>query len=634
MGKLKRKLFGKGKQRNASSGENAPMLSQAMPEKQETHGFQGIKNIAGALLKKAKSEKEDDREKLVATQEPKSSDEAICQVIDQKNFFDACNHIFDLEQSTPVDKAKIDALYNKLEERMWEVVKRAVQSGDGVLLEPLKSVAASLEWQKQKKKEEFDSNNEMEDTSTWRPKYWNKDLENLLIDCMAAQFPSAESAISTDDMALRKHLKRLETTVLPTLECRRAFFKEAGLLTSYRKCCNVCLSSHLTTLTDCDFNFSRCLLVYEWGLKMCKSEKLLQPSWTVEQKVSVEALCLVRIFSDLEEKLLAAAKEEVREALKEAITPRKKLITDTAVVKILTEGTEAVRHISERLRERVEVACLEGFRQFLCSYENEERSLHQPDRPSESCSKLQVFENCIVLRAAWHKLTYIYNTNADMDAKVKESISKIEEEGREYLWKAIAPDVKVTLKNHFRSHDSHLAKFLVPLNSNLLAFEKKGTDSYEMLIRAVHHRIAMEYIQALLTGSRKSRLTQQRPITHRIKQDYETLQDLFVKCLGPEASSGNNPIKVILELNEDTDLEGKKIHLIKLIPLLEKVPHLRKEHLTTILDMEGTLSRADRNNLLNMICESGVLAKSRGNSLSENIRKVAWKCGRCCCFCS
>ncbi|XP_059579238.1 uncharacterized protein LOC102561858 isoform X2 [Alligator mississippiensis] len=596
MGKLKRKLFGKGKQKKASSGENTPMLSQETPEKWETHGFQGIKNIAGALLKKATSEKKDAREKLVATQEPKSSDEAICQVIGQKNFFDACNYIFDLEQSKTVDKAKIDALYNKLEERMWELVKTAVQSGDGVLLEPLKSVAASLEWQKQKKKEQFDSNNEMEGTSTWRPKYWNKDLANLLIDCMAAQFPSAEFAISTDEMALKKHLKQLETTVLPTLECRRAFFKEAGLLTIYRKCCNVCLSSHLTTLIDCDFNFSTCLLVYEWGLNMCKSEKLLQPSWTLEQEVSVEALCLVRIFSNLEEKLLAAAKEEVREALKEAITPRKKLVTDTTVVKILTEGAEAVQHLSERLRERMEVACLEEFQHFLWSYENEERSLHQPDRPSESCTKLQVFENCIVLRAAWHKLTYIYNTNADMDAKVKEIISRIEEEGREYLWKAIAPEVK-------------------------------------MLIRAIHHRIVMEYVQALLTGYRKSRPKQQRSITCRIEQDYETLQDLFVKCLGPEASSGNNPIKVILEFNEDTNFEGKKIHLINLIPVLEKVPHLRKEHLTTILDMEGTLSQEDRNKLLNMVCEH-VVAKSRGNLLSENIRQVAWKCGCCCCFCS
>lgn len=206
------------------------------------------------------------------------ADEAICQVIGQKNFFDACNYIFDLEQSKTVDKAKIDALYNKLEERMWELVKTAVQSGDGVLLEPLKSVAASLEWQKQKKKEQFDSNNEMEGTSTWRPKYWNKDLANLLIDCMAAQFPSAEFAISTDEMALKKHLKQLETTVLPTLECRRAFFKEAGLLTIYRKCCNVCLSSHLTTLIDCDFNFSTCLLVYEWGLNMCKRYVLIQTS--------------------------------------------------------------------------------------------------------------------------------------------------------------------------------------------------------------------------------------------------------------------------------------------------------------------------------------------------------------------
>lgn len=73
MGKLKRKLFGKGKQKKASSGENTPMLSQETPEKWETHGFQGIKNIAGALLKKATSEKKDAREKLVATQEPKSS---------------------------------------------------------------------------------------------------------------------------------------------------------------------------------------------------------------------------------------------------------------------------------------------------------------------------------------------------------------------------------------------------------------------------------------------------------------------------------------------------------------------------------------------------------------------------------
>ncbi|KFV06488.1 hypothetical protein N340_01968, partial [Tauraco erythrolophus] len=194
---------------------------------------------------------------------------------------------------------------------MWTVVGEVLSGNGRIFLEPLQSVGESLKWEKQKEAEWLGSGQETESVSTWSPNFWRKDLEEKLIQYMTAQIPLFGSSSNTDETALKQHLSQLETAFLPSLEHRSGVFKEAGLLVTYARCCRASLSSHLSTLTDSShFSFRRCLLVYEWGLKVYESdsETCLRPRQTSQHSLSLGVQCLLWIILKTEEKLLAVAR--------------------------------------------------------------------------------------------------------------------------------------------------------------------------------------------------------------------------------------------------------------------------------------------------------------------------------------
>ncbi|XP_067411262.1 exocyst complex component 3-like [Emydura macquarii macquarii] len=627
------RFFRRGKLKTVSSGENAQILPKEAHKEREKQKLKGIKrlnNVAGKLLKNLKVETEEMPVHKEFCGRLYLSDQAICEFIDQAKFLEACNHIYDLEQSEHQSEINIDSLYKQVEERMWSVVKEAVCGGDNMLLEPLKSVGALLKWEKEREKEWSDSVKDMESVSTWSLKYWNKNMEKLLIKCMATQIPSFVSASNTDEPALKDHLSQLETTILPNLRYKRDFFREAGLLTTYTKCYNACLSSHLSTLTDSsNLSFSKCLLVYEWSLNIYRSEKLLIPHWTPQQRLLVDAHDLAWIFSNMEIKLLSATQKEVREALREVIAMEEKPYTETTIIQVLTERSQAVLEVNYTIRDKVEAACLGELMHFLHSYEKEVRNL-QLDTFSEMHSNLQILKNCCIFRAAWYKLKYLYSASAD--AKVKEFIDSIEEQGRELLLQGITSNVKVALKGHFRKDYSDFDKFLQCLQSSLSRFERKNTETYETLLKAVHHSIVTEYVHALLTASGKPSSAKRRKITSKIEADYRAIQTLFEECFGPsKTASLDDPIEGILEFIHLTDIDAMKI---KLGFFVCKFPALRKEHLNIILDIKGTLSRADRNTVLEVVYDNCVGAESGHNLFFEEIEIKTGIYGVCgCCYC-
>ncbi|KAM9148874.1 exocyst complex component 3-like isoform 1-T1 [Pangshura tecta] len=640
MGKIKRaccRFFQKSKLQRVSSGENTSMLPKEVQKEkgeQKSKGTERMKHMARKLLKNLSSVKEEAEEKPVDKDSGGRqylSDKAICELIDQAKFLEACNHIYDLEQSEHKNEIKIDNLYKKVAERMWLVVQKEISGGDSMLLEPLKSVGASLKWKKEKEKEWFDSVKDMESVSTWSPKYWNKDLEKLLMECMATQIPSFVSASNTDESALKDHLSQLETTTFPNLRCKRDIFKEAGLLTTYTKCCNACLSSHLSTLTDGDMSFSKCLLIYEWGFNMYRSEKLLMPHWSPQPRPLADAYVLQWIFSNVEEKLLTVTQKEVREVLRQAITAGEKPCTDTTIIQVLTGRAQAVQHISDTIKDKVEAVCLEELLHFLHSYKHEGRNLLQLDSFSEPYSNLQILETCCIFRAAWHKLTYIYSASADTDAKVKEFIDSTEEQSRELLLQAITSKVKVALKDHFRKDHSDFDKFLDCLRSSFSRFEMKNTETYETLIQTVHHVIVTEYVQALLTASAKSSSAKRRKIANKIEVDHQAIRTLFKECFGHRTAPLDDPIEGILDFILLTDIEAMKIQLVL---LLHKFPDIRKELLNIILDIKGSLNGTDRNAMLEVVYDNCVGVERGRHSFFEAIEIKTGKYGICgCCFC-
>uniref|UniRef100_A0A8C3J627 Exocyst complex component Sec6 n=1 Tax=Calidris pygmaea TaxID=425635 RepID=A0A8C3J627_9CHAR len=577
------------------AGENARMLPKTAHEerkKQEAKRRGKLKTVAGKLLKAVAGGKEAVEEKAssedvagnllkMATSRKEvegesPAEETICGFIEQGKFFEACDHIYDLEHSGNDGVGKSESLYTLLAERMWTVVGEALRGSGGMFLEPLQSVGESLKWEKQKEAEWLGSSQETESVSTWSPNFWRKDLEEKLIHYMTAQIPPFGSCSNTDETALKQHLSQLEMTFIPSLEHRSGFFKEAGLLVTYTHCCRVSLSSHLSTLTDSsNFSFSQCLLVYEWGLKMYKSsETCLGPRQTPQHNLSLGVQCLMWIILKTEEKLLAATR-------------------------ILTEKTEAAWRVSESLSEKVEAVCLEECLRFLD-------------------------------RTVWHKLTYICSASTGQDVKVNGFLDRMEDEITEHFLQTVTSKVKGTLKEHFKKCDSGFDHILESLKQSFLAFGKKKTDTYEALIKAVNVIIITEYLQALLTTSRKPSSVQRRRIVSKIAEDHRMLQTVFKECLGPAAGPLKDPIKAILELIQTSDAEGMKIALL---PILKEFPDLRKEHLSAVLDIKDSLSREDRAALLKAFHDNCRESETEANLLFADIEVKPRKYGLCGCLC-
>ncbi|OPJ81439.1 hypothetical protein AV530_009886 [Patagioenas fasciata monilis] len=576
------------------AGENARMVPRDTHEerkKQEAKRKGKLKTVAGKMLKavaggkEAAEEKaggEDVTGKLLKTGTSRKdvegempAEETICEFIEQGKFFEACDHIYDLEHSGNDGVGKSESLYTLLAERMWTVVGEALSGSGGMFLEPLQSVGESLRWEKQKEAEWLGSSQETDSVSTWSPNFWRKDLEEKLIQYMTAQIPPFGSSSSTDETALKQHLNHLETTFLPSLEHRSGVFKEAGLFATYARCCHASLSSHLSTLTGSNhFSFRQCLLIYEWGLKMYRSssETCLRSRQSPQHSPSLGVQHLVWVALKTEEKLLAVTRNEVGKALKEAFDIGKPPCADAAVIQILVEKTEAAGHVSESLSEKVEAACLEECLSFLESYENEVRSFIQLDCYPGICSSLRILENCCILRTVWHKLTYICSVSTGQDVKVNGFLDRMEDEITEHFLQTVTSKVKGTLKEHFKKCDSGFDHILESLKQSFLAFGKKKTDTYEALVKAVNTIIITEYVQALLTTSRTSSSVQRRGIISKIEEDHSMLQTIFKECLGPTAGSLKDPIKAFLELIQTSDAEGMKIALL---PILKEFPDLR-----------------------------------------------------------
>ncbi|KAM6274091.1 exocyst complex component 3-like protein 2 [Porphyrio hochstetteri] len=645
-------FVGRGSKWEKMAGESARMLPKAVHEerkRQEAKRRGKLKTMAGKLLKAVASGKEAAKEKAGSedvagsllkvptsrkeAEEEMPAEETICGFIEQGKFLEACDHIYDLEHSGSDGVGKSESLYALLAERMWTVVGEALSGTGGMLLEPLQSVGKSLKWEKQKEVELLGSSQEMESVSTWSPNFWRKDLEEKLIQYMMAQIPPFGSSSNADQTALKQHLSQLETMFLPNLEHRSGFFKEAGLLVAYARCCNASLSSHLSALTASDhFSFSQCLLVYEWGLKMYKSggEMCLSPGQTPQHSLSLGVPRLVRMILKTEEKLLAVAQEEVGKALKEAFAIGKPPCADAAVIQVLTEKTEAASCVSENLSEKVEAVCLEECLRFLESYENEVRSFLQLDGCPGICRSLRILENCCILRTVWHKLTYICSASTAQDAKVNGFLGRMEDEITEHFLQTVTSKVKGTLKEHFKKCDSSFDHILESLKQSFLAFGKKKADIYEALVKAVNAIIVTEYVQALLTTSRKPSSAQRRRIVSKIEEDHRMLQTIFKECLGPAAGPVKDPIKAILELIQTSDAEGMKIALL---PILKEFPGLRKEHLSAVLDIKDALSREDRAALLKAFHDNCRDSEAGTNLLFADIEVTPRKYGLCACLC-
>ncbi|XP_061232304.1 uncharacterized protein LOC133224645 isoform X4 [Neopsephotus bourkii] len=619
---------GRGSKWEKVAGENARMLPRATHEEkkqQEAKRRGKLKTMAGKLLKVVASGKEAAEEKAGGVEVAGNllkmatsrkgvegrvpAEEAICGFIEQGKFLEACDHIYNLEHSGSDEMGKSESLYKLLAERMWTVVGEALSGSGRMFLEPLRSVGESLKWEKQKEAEWLGSSQETGPVSTWSPNFWRKELEEQLIQYMTAWIPPLSSSANANENVLNQHLSQLETSFLPSLEHGSGVFEEAGLLSTYTYCCHASLSSHLATLTDSShFSFTQCLLVYEWGLKMYKSgnETCLRPRQTPQHSLSFSVRCLLWIVLKTEEKLLAVAK-------------------------ILTEKTEAAWHVSESLSEKVEAVCLEECLRFLESYENEVRNFLQLDGCPEICSGLWILENCCILRAVWCKLTYIYSASTGQDVKVNGFLDRMEDEVTEHFLQMVASKVKGTLKEHFKKCDSSFHHILESLKQSFLVFGKKKTDTYEQaLVKAVNAIIIAEYVQALLTTSRKLSSVQRRRIVSKMEEDHRMLQDIFKECLGPAAGHLKDPIQAILELIQAPDSEGMKIALL---PILREFPDLRKEHLSAVLNIKVSLNREDRAALLEAFHDNCRDSNPGVNLLFADIEVKPGKYGLCACLC-
>ncbi|XP_030071168.1 exocyst complex component 3 isoform X2 [Microcaecilia unicolor] len=492
---------------------------------------------------------------------------------------------------------------------MWLVVRQALfgQENDW---QQLCSVMAVLEWEENKNQESLKLANDSSSALKW-----SEQLENQIkkeLRSRISRFPPMDNSDVT--AGIQTHFENLEKAFLRNVVSSR-LLQETGLLNIYMKSYQDCLLSRASALISVSCSPKEFIVLYKLGreayentLRIMRQQQRTERNpgqW--EKSLGPTDTAYSDWISTTEEKLINVIQEDIRRKLNSILNNKIKLLSNSPgdilpyhfseIIQVFATAIEDVQGISSNLTNNVQAVYLEEFLQCIHSCERLIEQFLAPDQSSGAWiyHELRVIEDCSILRDTWHRLVQLLSAPQNINTKVEESIKKTEEQGRNSFLQTLSSTFKKALKDHFCNDSEDFDDALNYLNQRLTDFEGNKAESYERLVTSAHHRVVVEYIRAFLTSARKSTSADLPHITSKIKKDGEKVKDTFQRCLNPDAAALGNPLIFFLDLLQATNIEAIKMTTFF---FLENHSDLRKEHLSVILDLKGTVKRKERKVIL------------------------------------
>ncbi|XP_039698797.1 exocyst complex component 3 isoform X2 [Pteropus medius] len=524
------------------------------------------------------------------------------------------------------------ALSDELAKQLWMVLQRSLVT---VRRDPtlLVSVVRIIEREEKIDRRILDRKKQTGFVPPGRPKSWKEKMFAVLDRTVTTRIEGTQADTrESDKMWLVRHLEIIRKYVLDDLVVAKTLMAQCfpphyeifrNLLSMYHQA----LSTRMQELASEDLEANEIVSLLTWVLNTYTSAEMMgNMELAPEVDVSaLEPLLSPHVVSELLDTYMSTLTSNIIAWLRKALeTDKKDWVKETEpeadqdgyyqttlpaiVFQMFEQNLQVAAQISEDLKTKVLVLCLQQMNSFLSRYRDEAqlyKEEHLRDRQRPHCYVqyvVAIINNCQTFKESIVSLKRKYLRSAGEDGV---SVSQPSMDG---VLDAIADEgCRSLLEEVFLDLEQHLSELMtkkwlsgskavdiicVTVEDYFNDFAKIKKPYKKRLTAEAHRRVVVEYLRAVMAKRISFRSPEERKEgAERMVREAEQLRFLFRKLasgLGEEADGYCDTISAVAEVIKLTD---PSLLYLEVSTLVSKYPDIRDEHIGALLAMRGDASR-------------------------------------------
>ncbi|XP_063061909.1 tumor necrosis factor alpha-induced protein 2 [Engraulis encrasicolus] len=591
----------------------------------------------------------------------------ILQLVTKRDLFLADTHILELEQEcadlvlqlqpaggslavTPEDvvvtspgaggggnkdssrrKAKdVELLYEALKKEMWEIVRQALHSPTagpnlGLVVQVLEQEETTDAAWASKENDAAAATNSTASSGS-RPRQLKRQWREVVVEAANEQLPQTAEVKSG---ALSAYLEKVKSRMVEDLKAALnnvvpIYPKEYDAFQVYVQSYHQAVSRCLRNIVDSQqLEIKDIYSLLDWVYNLYNKEVLdvLSSMAPVSQR-GLGALLSSEATDKLELDCLNSVRGKVTNELSRLLDEEEKTwreclnsqgcritLADT-VTKKLQEDLERSAAINTDLGARVAKCCLNGFADFLYSFQRkvemflETAMLEYREEESGYISTTIALVNCCpVFRDFVEECQQSESVAAaDSAQRANSSLDRVINAGvkvlSDKLFEQIRPLFDKLVKRKWLNDASVLESIETTVKDAFLCFSDMASPPYQLLVSDVHKRVMVEYLRALMRGriictSQKMR----KKMGGRLRDEGKRIKTLF-KEQGSPATWLDSAIPHISEIILLEDVPSLQMEVGILV---REFPDMRRKHISALLNIRGMTRNLERQEVLNIV---------------------------------
>ncbi|XP_059713302.1 exocyst complex component 3-like protein isoform X2 [Haemorhous mexicanus] len=424
-----------------------------------------------------------------------------------------------------------------------------------------------------------------------RPKGWRQKFYQVLQDTITGgrfHVPRMDA----EGPGLAKHLAALQKDIVSELrvvkdlmvQCVPAHYNILSVCTAtYHQA----LSSHLQEILREDLDKQGLFLILEWALRVYHSPEMMgHPDLLPEVDVSVLDPLMSSELVDQTERRYVMKVKMLNENIQVA-----SLITDSLQQKIYNMALEELEAFLGRLREAL----------VQCGKE------HQQDRavPKYYISHLlAVLNNNLALS---NSVSSLHPDTAcrEVPGSLQAALDRMQKKATQLLLEELLLDLQPLClqlpSRKWLSGSQLVGSMCEVIDKYAKDFSRVRKPVFTLLLAESELLVANQYLRALLQRKMVCKSREERgQLCHRLLQDATQLRELF--C-GLGLDRCQQSLEAVFALRELICLKDPALLSLEVLGFITKYPDVSDEHISTLLDIRGDVSKEVRHVVLEMMAQ-------------------------------
>ncbi|XP_048394010.2 tumor necrosis factor alpha-induced protein 2-like isoform X2 [Stegostoma tigrinum] len=564
----------------------------------------------------------------------RSTEKEIKELIEQKRYFKADQHLIKLEyeqyinvmtndEGTRKEMKELNSLYELLSAEIFNVVKESINISKE---QPnLLKMAVQVKIQEEKadqiyleEKEKFGSIPE------FRPRQWDTKWLSILQQSVNQRI-SEPPSVSDDNkinwldqclVQLRRQLKADFDTIVNYIN--PCYPKEYNICAKYAEYYHKKVSSHISLLAESGLKGKEVYPLLYW-IHKCYPDIMIAviPSEDTRQKL-LNTLLPEKTINHFKNEYLSVLQSDARMHMTKSLqieeenwrSEKEPLVLNDCyhselpidIIQIISGAVQDSRTIASELGDQALNIMLEEANYFLESFQRSTENFEKShlNHPNFISVIISVINSCESIRN--HLNTNEKITNLVLKENILSVLNEMERKKKDIILKTLFCELKPHCK---KLVSEKWFKCTEPINEisaitekHLSELKKLKAPQYQDLLMEIHKQLITEYVLRIMKRKLSCKTeNQEKQVADQIQIETQQLQKLFSFY-----GSADTILKsALLKIAEIIRLKDVDAIVVEVAALFRDFPDVGKEHVRAILHLKVSVKKSDEKKILNIL---------------------------------